>query len=149
MTINAHRTAILPADRGARQHLKIMQLLAAVDGDGATPLVETLVQTAGRLRRGMTAILITSSTDATWIRPVAALRSRGIGTVVVTLDAGAFDRVARGERERAGEMVAPLDPLVEEQRAQRTRALRHALAEYELKVRTVSPGQTLAEALTG
>jgi hypothetical protein len=59
MTINAHRTGILPADRGARQHLKIMQLLAAVDGDGATPLVETLVQTAGRLRRGMTAILIT------------------------------------------------------------------------------------------
>jgi len=43
----------------------------------------------------------------------------------------------------------PLDPLVEEQRAQRTRALRHALAEYELKVRTVSPGQTLAEALIG
>ena len=149
MTINAHRTAILPADRGARQHLKVMQLLAAVDGDGATPLVETLVQTAGRLRRGMTAILITASTDATWIRQVAALRSRGIGTVVVTLDAAAFDRVARGERERAGEIVPPLDPLVEEQRAQRTRALRHALAEYELKVRTVSPGQTLAEALTG
>ena len=34
MTVNAHRTAILPADRGSRQHLKIMQLLAAVDGDG-------------------------------------------------------------------------------------------------------------------
>jgi uncharacterized protein (DUF58 family) len=149
MTVNAHRTAILPADRGARQHLKIMQLLAAVDGDGATPLVDTLVQTAGRLRRGMTAILITASTDATWIRPVAALRSRGIGTVVVTLDAAAFDRVARAERERAGETVPPLDPAVEEQRAQRTRALKHALAEYELRVHTVLPGQALAEALVG
>ena len=39
----ATATAILPADRGGRQHLKIMQLLAAVDGDGATPLVEALV----------------------------------------------------------------------------------------------------------
>ena len=78
---------ILPADRGSRQHLKIMQLLAAVDGDGSTPLVETIVATAGRLRRGMTAIVITPSTDGTWIRPIASLRSRGIATVVVTVDA--------------------------------------------------------------
>src|SRR4029079_3354452 len=105
MTINAHRTAILPADRGARQHLKCMQLLSAVAREGATHPLETLVQTAGRLRRGMTAILITASTDATWIRPVAALRSRGIGTVVVTLAAAAFDRVAPAEGERAGEIV--------------------------------------------
>src|SRR5258705_8116342 len=81
LTVNAHRTALLPADRGSRQHLKIMQLLAAVDGDGSTPLVETLVATAGRLRRGMTAIVITASTDPTWIRPIAALRGRGIATV--------------------------------------------------------------------
>jgi uncharacterized protein (DUF58 family) len=147
LTVNAHRTAILPADRGARQHLKIMQLLAAVDGDGSTPLVETLVASAGRLRRGMTAIVISSSTDSTWIRPIAALRSRGITTVVVSVDAAAFDRVARAERERSGEAVPPIDPAVEEARAQRSRALRHALAEYELRVHTVLPGQALAEAL--
>ena len=81
---------------------------------------------------------------------MAALRSRGIATVVVTLDAGGRSTAStRGERERAGETVPPLDPLAEEQRAQRTRALRHALAEYELKVHTVSPGQSLAEALAG
>ena len=34
MTVNAGRTAFLPADRGGRQHLKIMQLLAAVEADG-------------------------------------------------------------------------------------------------------------------
>ena len=147
LTVNAHRTAVLPADRGARQHLKIMQLLAAVDGDGSTPLVETLVTTAGRLRRGMTAIVVTSSTDSTWIRPIAALRSRGITTVVVSVDAAAFDRVTRAERERSGESLAPVDPAVEESRAQRSRALRHALAEYELRVHTVLPGQALAEAL--
>ena len=147
MTVNAHRLAILPADRGSRQHLKIMQLLAAVEGDGTTPLVETLVSTASRLRRGMTAVLITASTDPTWIRPIAALRGRGISTVVVTIDAAAFERVDRAERERLGESPASADPLVEEQRAQRARALRHTLAEYELKVHTVLPGQALAEAL--
>ena len=97
----------------------------------------------------MTAILITPSTDATWIRPIASLRGRGIATVVVALDAPAFDRVARTERERAGETVASIDPTVEEQRAQRARALRHALAEYEIKVHAVLPGQALGEALVG
>jgi uncharacterized protein (DUF58 family) len=149
MTINAHRTTVLPADRGSRQHLKIMQLLAAVDGDGTSPLVETIVASAGRLRRGMTAILVTPSTDATWIRPIASLRTRGIATVVVAIDAPAYDRVARTERERAGEILPPIDPAVEEQRAQRARALRHALSEYEMKVHTVLPGQALGEALVG
>ena len=35
LTVNAHRLAQLQPDRGPRQQLKIMQLLAAVDGDGA------------------------------------------------------------------------------------------------------------------
>jgi hypothetical protein len=125
----------------------MMQLLAAVDGDGTTPLVETLVSTAGRLRRGMTAIVITASTDPTWIRPIAALRGRGIATVVVSVDAAAFERVDRAERERTGEVLPPADALAEEQRAQRARALRHALSEFELKVHTVLPGQSLGEAL--
>ena len=126
-----------------------MQLLAAVDGDGTSPLVETIVATAGRLRRGMPAIVISTSTDATWIRPIASLRTRGIATVVVTIDAPAFDRVARAEREREGEILPPIDPTVNEQRAQRARALRHALSEYEMKVHTVLPGQALGEALVG
>ena len=52
MTVNAHRTAILPADRGGRQHLKIMQLLAAVDGDGRPRWSRRWSPTVGRLRRG-------------------------------------------------------------------------------------------------
>jgi len=149
MTVNAHRQAVLPADRGSRQHLKIMQLLAAVEGDGSTPLAESLIAAAGRLRRGMTAIVITPSLDLAWIRPLAALRSRGIGSVVITLDSAAADRIERAERQRRGERVPPLDPATEEQRAQRARALRHALAEFELRVYGVTPGATLAEALGG
>jgi len=148
MTINAHRLAILPADRGSRQHLKVMQLLAAVEGDGSTPLSESLVAAAGRLRRGMTAIVITPSLDAAWVRPIAALRTRGIGSVVVTIDAAAADRIERAARERLGERLPAPDPAVEEQRAQRVRALRHALAEYELRVHQVTPGASLSGALS-
>ena len=148
MTVNGHRQAILPADRGARQHLKIMQLLAAVEGDGTTPLAESLVAAAGRLRRGMTAIVITSSTDRGWVRPIAALRTRGIGSVVVTIDAAAADNALRLERRRLGEPVTEPDAATIEQQAQRARALRHALAEYELRVHGLAPGRSIAEALT-
>jgi uncharacterized protein (DUF58 family) len=147
LTVNGHRQAIVPVDRGSRQHLKIMQLLAAVEGDGTTPLAECLVTAAGRLRRGMTAIVITASTDPGWVRPIAALRSRGIASVVVTLDADAADRHDRAERARAGESVVEPDKAVSEQRAQRTRALRHALAEYELNVHVLTPGRSIAETL--
>jgi uncharacterized protein (DUF58 family) len=149
MTVNGHRQAIVPADRGGRQHLKIMQLLAAVDGDGTTPLAESLVASAARLRRGMTAIIITPSLDRTWIRPIAALRTRGIASVVVTLDAAAADRVDRDTRRRLGESVAEPAAEADEGRAQRSRALRHALAEYELKVHALTPGRSLAESLAG
>jgi uncharacterized protein (DUF58 family) len=147
LTVNAHRQAIVPVDRGARQHMKIMQLLAAVEGDGTTPLAECLVTAAGRLRRGMTAIIITASTDRGWVRPIAAFRTRGIGSVVVTVDAAGADDLDRAARTRAGEKVAPPDQASLDQAAQRARALRHTLAEYELTVHPLIPGTSLSETL--
>jgi hypothetical protein len=138
---------MVPVDRGSRQHLKIMQLLAAVDGDGATPLVECLVNSAGRLRRGMTAIVITPSTDPAWVRPIAALRSRGIGSVVVTLDALAADELDRAARTHAGELVAAPDQATIDLRAKRARALHHALTEYELNIHSLTPGRPISETL--
>jgi uncharacterized protein (DUF58 family) len=147
MTVNGHRQATVPVDRGSRQHLKIMQLLAAVDGDGTTSLAECVVTAAGRLRRGMTAVVITPSTDTSWVRPLAAFRAKGIGSVVITLDAPAADRYDRELRARSGERVAQPDAATAELQAQRARALRHALAEYELKVHALVPGRPLAELL--
>jgi len=134
MTVNAARTAYLPADRGGRQHLKIMQLLAAVEADGTAPLLETLVATIGRLRRGMTAVVITASVDPGWVRALAALRARGVACVVITLDPGVFEPpAAAAEVELA---------------AKRARATRHALAEYELPSYGLIPGRPLGEVLT-
>ena len=150
MTVNAHRTTILPADRGSRQHLKIMQLLAAVDGDGSTPLVETLVATAGRLRRGMTAILITPSTRRDLDPPDRLAPERAASRQSSWRSTRRRSIASPGPSASGlGEIVPPLDPRVEEQRAQRARALRHALSEYEMKVHGVAPGQALGEALVG
>ncbi|HYM83274.1 MAG TPA: DUF58 domain-containing protein [Candidatus Dormibacteraeota bacterium] len=134
LTVNAHRTAVLPADRGARQHLKIMQLLAAVDGDGTTPFSEALLRGLTRVRRGMTAVIVTSSLERDWIRPLATLRGRGVGCVVVLVDAPSYARLLHG-------------PGGDESEAQQARAVRHALAEYELRNVVVTPGRRLGEVL--
>ena len=147
MTVNAGRTAYLPPDRGGRQHLKIMQLLAAVEPDGGTPLVEALITTVGRLRRGMTAVVITASLDPAWVRPLAALRVRGVACVVVTLDAAAFETFTVERLAAANEETPKHDLAAEELAAKRARALRHALAEYDLRSYGVTPGRPLGDIL--
>jgi hypothetical protein len=121
----------------------MMQLLAAVDGDGANPFAETLVAGLGRVRRGMTAVVITASSERNWVRPLATLRGRGVACIVVWIDAEAY---ARHAAARAGRT---LDRDAAERAAQRARALRHALAEYDLPVRVVTPGRPLGEVLVG
>jgi len=124
-----------------------MQLLAALEPDGEAPLVEALVQSVGRLRRGMTAVIITASVEPAWVRVLSTLRGRGVASVVVLVDAPAFDRVAQKARAAVtGETLEP-DPQLEETAAKRIRALRHALAEYELKTYTVVPERPLGEVL--
>jgi hypothetical protein len=129
-----------------------MQLLAAVDADSATPLVETLIASVGRLRRGMTAVVITPSLDPSWVRPLAALRTRGVACVVVTPDAAAYARYEAATRNRHPLLDDPLDDAssvgeIDEATAKRRRALNHALAEYELRVHTITPNRPLGEIL--
>lgn len=148
ITAGALRQTIVPSDRGGRQHLKIMQVLAAVEGDGTTPLVESIVASAPRIRRGMTVVVITPSLDTGWVRPIGTLRARGVGCVAVLLDAGAFEHRDREERARLAKQppYSP-DPEIEEARARRSRALRHALAEFEIRTYTVGPDRPLGEIL--
>src|SRR5262249_8297796 len=138
----------LQPDRGGRQHLKIMQLLAAVDGDGTTPLTETLIAAVPRIRRGMTAVVITPSLDRTWIKPLSPLRARGGAGVVVSFVLGAYASFARDlDLRRRGQPSEPDDIEAAEHRRQQQRALRHALAEFDIDVHTVAPARALGEQL--
>jgi uncharacterized protein (DUF58 family) len=139
---SAHRRAVIPADRGARQHQKILQLLAAVEGDGTVPLRELLVENIPRLRQGMTAVVITPSLERDWVRPLATLRGRGVTTVVCLLDP-----VAHEDATRRQAAMPPLQVRLRDERARAARALRHALAEHDLTIHTVEPGRPLGDQL--
>ncbi|HVM30588.1 MAG TPA: DUF58 domain-containing protein [Candidatus Limnocylindrales bacterium] len=137
LTANGGRHVVLQPDRGRRQYLKMLQLLAAVQPDGSQPLLDVLIEALPRLRRGMTAVVVTSSTSTDWVKPLSSLRGRGVSTMVVLLDAHAFAQLATEVPDAAAEDAG--------RRA--LRAVRHALAEHDLPVVTVGPGRTLAEQL--
>ena len=141
LTSAGRQLPVLPADRGARQHQKLMQLLAAAQANATVPLVEILLHGLGRLRRGMTALVITPSLDPTWIRPLSSLRPRGVGVAVCHLDPAAYAAVdARPGARREDEGA-------QEERLRGVRSVRHALAEYDLQVHEIVPRTRLGELL--
>jgi len=138
LTTSGHRLVSIPADRGPRQRQKIMQLLAAVEGDGGTPLAEMLLTGLPKLRRGMTAVVVTPSRERRWVRALTSLRGRGVAAAVVALDASSYEVASR--RRRGSE--ADTDMASQEQRA-----LRFALAEYDIKYHEVRAGDNLGAVL--
>lgn len=121
------RRLVVTADRGPRQQQKVLYLLAAVQPDGAVPLQELLIDGLARLRRGMTAVVVTPSLDRGWVPPLASLRRRGIGCAVCLVDP-----IAHAERSRVLDGEPPIEPAEREALERDLRALRFALAEHEL-----------------
>jgi uncharacterized protein (DUF58 family) len=138
LTTSGHRLVSIPADRGPRQRQKIMQLLAAVEGDGGTPLAEMLLTGLPQLRRGMTAVVVTASRERRWVRALTSLRARGVASAVIALDAASYD--VAGRRRRSSEAAPDLA-------SQEQRALRFALAEYDIKCHEVHAGDNLGAVL--
>jgi uncharacterized protein (DUF58 family) len=139
LTTSGHRLVSIPADRGPRQRQKIMQLLAAVEDDGRTPLAEVLLTGLPKLRRGMTAVIVTPSRERQWVRALTSLRARGVTAAVVVLDAASYEAVSR-RRGAEGQ--------ISDDAGQEQRALRFALAEYDVKSYEVHANDDLAAVLT-
>lgn len=135
------RRVVVPPDRGSRQLQRLLHLLAGASADSSTPLVELLLATLPQLRRGMTAVVITPSLDASWVGPLTGLRARGVGALVCIIDPVAHDTQARALR-----LEAPDEPL-ERASARDVRALRHTLAEHDIVSLVVDPVHSLGEQL--
>jgi uncharacterized protein (DUF58 family) len=130
IAVSARRTQIIQPDRGARMAQKILHLLANVEADGTRPLAHMILPMLPRLRRGMTICIITGSTDREWVRPLAALRRRGVSSLAILFDRASF--AGRADDESRA-MV---------------NAVRHGLAEYGVVHHAVRAGDDLESVLS-
>jgi hypothetical protein len=124
-----------------------METLAAVAADGGRPFHEVLVENVGRLRRGMTAIIITASLDPHWVRPLHGLRERGVEAFVILLDAPAFAAYTEHDQRAMSQQALNVQRTVREESLRAQRAVRHALAEHDLRWLNVEPSEPLAAQL--
>ena len=131
ITVTSRRPQHFNPDRGTRVEQKILNLLANVQADGNRPLAEMVLGTLPQLRRGMTLCIVTASTDREWVRALATLRRRGIGTIVVLLDRSSYE--GRDDDESRAELGA----------------VQHALAEYDIAHHLVRAGDDLPTVLGG
>ena len=87
----------------------------------------------------MTAVVVTPSVDRSWVRALTGLRGRGVAAVVVAVNAASYERGGRSGRHGVGDAVSAGSP--------ERRALRFALAEYDLKACEGSAGDDLGTVL--
>lgn len=81
---------VMPAERSDRQFVKMLETLAVVEADGDRPLAEVIVAEARRFTRDSGVIVVTSSTDESWVAALAALAERRIRSRAVVIDPSSF-----------------------------------------------------------
>ena len=90
LIVNASPTTVIPADRGGRQMLKILEQLAVVQATGDRPLSELLVAESGLFTRNSTVITISPSTDERWVQAVIDIVTRNVQCVSVVIEPNTF-----------------------------------------------------------
>lgn len=81
---------VVEAERGQQQLARILESLAVSKAAGEAPLGNLLIEEQRRFGRHTTLVLVTASTDSTWISPVQALVQRGVRVAVVLVDPSTF-----------------------------------------------------------
>jgi uncharacterized protein (DUF58 family) len=84
------KLSIVEADRGNQQLNRILHELAIVRAVGDAPLQAVITEEARRFGRHTTLIVITSSTNESWVAGVQILLQRGVRVCTVLLDASSF-----------------------------------------------------------
>lgn len=89
---DTHR--VIPAERGERQLIKILEELAIIRAQGTESIAETLAAEGSRCTRNAAAIVISPSLDEHWPAGLQGLRDRGIQTGAIVLEPDTFGEAA-------------------------------------------------------
>lgn len=81
---------VLPTDRGPRQLMKVLEALAVIRAEGERDLGEMLTAESTRFGRYTTLIIVTPSTDETWVPALMTLMQAGVRATVILVDRSTF-----------------------------------------------------------
>ncbi len=81
---------VVEAERGQQQLSRMLESLAVAKAAGEAPLGNLLIEEQRRFGRHTTLVLVTASTESSWLPPVQSLVQRGVRVAVVLVDAGTF-----------------------------------------------------------
>lgn len=90
LVMNTARNVVIPADRGGRQMLKILEQLAVVRADGDMPMAELLLAESGLFTRNSTVITVTPSTSEEWVQALVGIVTRSVQAVSVVIEPDTF-----------------------------------------------------------
>src|SRR5688500_18765157 len=85
----AEKVVINPG-KGARQLWRLMEQLAITAADGRVPLQRVMADVNATLGKGLSVVVITPSTDPTWLNSLALVRQRASAPSVILLDGASF-----------------------------------------------------------
>ena len=99
----AEKTVIPPA-KGARHLWRLMEQLALVSANGRLPLHQVMTDVSATLGKGLSIVVITPSTDTTWLNSLLVMRNRAAAPAVILLDQASFGG-AHSARELARQLL--------------------------------------------
>lgn len=89
LSYTPHRRYVAP-DRGDRQLTDILEVLATAHSTSNVPLRQMLSLEAPHITKGSTVIVITSSTDTSWLTEAHIQSRRGVVMITVLIDPASF-----------------------------------------------------------
>ena len=81
---------IVEPERGGQQMTRVLETLATVRAVGDAPLGNILYEEPRRFGRHTTLVIVTSSTDDSWLTAIQSLTQRGVRAATVLIDPSSF-----------------------------------------------------------
>jgi uncharacterized protein (DUF58 family) len=88
---------IITSGRGKGQQWKILRALALVRADGQAGLSRAIQDLSQTAQRGTTAVIITPTTDSSWVPELFSLAKQGVQSNVILLDRPSFGGTGHSE----------------------------------------------------
>ncbi len=90
LILSAAHHEVIPAERSERVRVKILETLAVSSADGQRPLTDVLMAEWRRFGRNSGVVIVTSSTDSSWVDVVAKMHTHRIQVVAIVVDGASF-----------------------------------------------------------